>query len=1092
MRKRHGQLMWRRDARWMKTTLFVLPLLIIPTLAFGAVSISLIGASSTQIAIRYEAPDTNACTWEVSESASYTPLVNDVNTTLFTNSNRDDRAGAISSGTTRIFVMGKRTVDTASDSKNYSRALQANTTHYYRVTCGIQTGTGSTATKNVPNGFTRGEPPPIDPNTAGGYLWPTLSTTDRAQLFLDPWSGIMVRRLSINGDAGTNVSITSSSTSFHTYCNNNLSANGYYHCVGLSDHWQLYGVKPGDGSVRYLGHLEFYQSGFSTGVQWCYSGGSMLWDETDPNIYYCHTYQQFSTTSLTQSAGVATATTASDHGFVTGDYVQMSDDSVGMPPEYKGIFQIQSVPTSTTFTYNISGNPTSPSPGIPVILFPILAKVTYTGCTTPAGGVDTACNQNTAVTVTVSNLTPGAANSLWKQERAFDSNLDPSKHKCSADAIQKSYVVMSCKRSDQDSYAWVFIYDLGNKLPLGSGGTGSIVAATATWKRTTYRWCGLHGLEDVGHAHVAAMEAKDITGGGVGHGPWDVTLQTTMNGTDSSTTIDVTSSCPGGFPSCVTGDPVGPNAEEWLMGVAVGDAFVAGSEYMKITTKNSNTQWVVARGQYGTAKITHAINDTLRMACNARGPTSITNMGTALWDFVNSTDGTNPTYFAMRTGLIGNGHDSMKGDYYVVETGAVVQSGGLENLANWTRPLDFSLHESAMFAGASTSAAGNTYNRHSGWAQVQAVGAERDWFSDVVGFTGGGNFVSSVPVQVEGTVWKYFYTVTQDADGMSRRHLPTLAASESRVLKDISSPTSHIVTGDHLKYCIALVAGECRGAGDVGGASVAGDIYFSMTDFDADPTYQTCFGGETVATGHNDICIGDATLHGPGAVQYRITLGLGIGAEETNKYVRMLSRLFLPYRHIQRSPKILPDGSWFYTTLGSAQIAGDAQLYLVKAGPQPTSDNVVRTTFVSASLTALCPGGIGCTNAIAEFGYHEDGTPTNYYCMSRAEACVAYQSTVNESAPLKWNPTESITGVSCTTTCTIAIPAVPDRVVYWRIRYRNSGGTVVAEGQQGLALNGALSIPVESSSRPAVSSYPSCSERPPALSRPPVTDRPSL
>ena len=90
--------------------------------------------SNTQAIIRYTAPDSAACTHEVSESASYTPLIHDLNTSLFASSNTDARTGSLSNGRYRSFVVGLRDAPQAIDGRRFSRALQAHTVHYHRNT----------------------------------------------------------------------------------------------------------------------------------------------------------------------------------------------------------------------------------------------------------------------------------------------------------------------------------------------------------------------------------------------------------------------------------------------------------------------------------------------------------------------------------------------------------------------------------------------------------------------------------------------------------------------------------------------------------------------------------------------------------------------------------------------------------------------------------------------------------------------------------------------------------------------------------------------------------------------------------------------
>jgi len=70
---------------------------------------------------------------------------------------------------------------------------------------------------------------------------------------------------------------------------------------------------------------------------------------------------------ITRSSGVATATTASAHGLVVGDKVRISGAT---QTEYNGTVVVVTVPTSTTFTYAVSGTPDTPATGT-IIAVPI-------------------------------------------------------------------------------------------------------------------------------------------------------------------------------------------------------------------------------------------------------------------------------------------------------------------------------------------------------------------------------------------------------------------------------------------------------------------------------------------------------------------------------------------------------------------------------------------------------------------------------------------------------------------------------------------------------------------------------------------------
>lgn len=185
----------------MKTTIFIfiVGILIYAFLPQADITLTL-SSTSKQIIISYTAPDTSPCTIEVSESATYSPVIDDVNNSLFSGSNSDDRSGSIGIGTvSRTFVVGTipdmkgLITNLASDSNRYGRALQPNTTHYIRVTCGTHTGTGTISTKNRPLGITRNWERPMA--SAGVYAYPTI-TDNRDQIVSDPATGIKIRKLS--------------------------------------------------------------------------------------------------------------------------------------------------------------------------------------------------------------------------------------------------------------------------------------------------------------------------------------------------------------------------------------------------------------------------------------------------------------------------------------------------------------------------------------------------------------------------------------------------------------------------------------------------------------------------------------------------------------------------------------------------------------------------------------------------------------------------------------------------------------------------------------------------------------------------------
>src|SRR5207249_10534659 len=115
------------------------------------------------------------CTVEVSESATYSPVVKDVNASLFPESSSDNRAGAITAGRSRIFVVGTRDLQTASDGLTYSRSLPNDTQHYFRITCGSDVATGDFRTPPPSFGLSTRDPMML--GAPGQLKAPSLSHT---------------------------------------------------------------------------------------------------------------------------------------------------------------------------------------------------------------------------------------------------------------------------------------------------------------------------------------------------------------------------------------------------------------------------------------------------------------------------------------------------------------------------------------------------------------------------------------------------------------------------------------------------------------------------------------------------------------------------------------------------------------------------------------------------------------------------------------------------------------------------------------------------------------------------------------------------
>jgi len=185
----------------------ILPALLAASAGLCSAAISnlrVIGTTATQAIVSYTAPDQNPCTIQVSESSSLAPLVHDVDQAIFAGANQDARPGNISSGQTRLVVIGKRSAELASAGqyagvRHFSRALQAYTGHFGLVLCGADRATFTFTTTNIPLGNTYGDPWLQDPAHPGDQPWPEAIGGLTPESFIDPLTGVLLHRIGLRG-----------------------------------------------------------------------------------------------------------------------------------------------------------------------------------------------------------------------------------------------------------------------------------------------------------------------------------------------------------------------------------------------------------------------------------------------------------------------------------------------------------------------------------------------------------------------------------------------------------------------------------------------------------------------------------------------------------------------------------------------------------------------------------------------------------------------------------------------------------------------------------------------------------------------------
>ena len=169
--------------------------------------------------------------------------------------------------------------------------------------------------------------------------------------------------------------------------------------------------------------------------------------------------------------------------------------------------------------------------------------------------------------------------------------------------------------------------------------------------------------------------------------------------------------------------------------------------------------------------------------------------------------------------------------------------------------------------------------------------------------------------------------------------------------------------------------------------------------------------------------------------------------DRTGAYMRRITHGFARYRRqpevYYSNGKALPGGEWALF-VGRWIDNQRSDIYAAKLPPFPQPDGVDRSTFVGVPV-AVPAAPLRADNAAVEFGYD-----ASLRCTSRQETCVAASASIDQAKPFYWAG-ETFSGVECASGCTIPIPAISQRVIYYRVKYRSEGGRWRAGGETSVA-----------------------------------------
>jgi hypothetical protein len=619
-------------------------------------------------------------------------------------------------------------------------------------------------------------------------------------------------------------------------------------------------------------------------------------------------------------------------------------------------------------------------------------------------------------------------------------------------------LVYTREAGGQDTKGWQFIFTLGDRTPAGTN-PNSIrpVASAASYRHPPQTWCSIH-TSQVPEGGWTNFANNNLYYRGAS-GTYVMTL--------TSASLNASVGVPGGLNTCpsnpfgvtgqvctditVGGEPTLVTDGSFLQATQVGDviALIPGSyvtESLRVLAKTDANHLTVQRGYQSSPTIYSST--TLTMECGAVNPIPVY---MSAWNYRADPYGLNSGWSTVLVDQYNvDGHTGSGGGVWVQATGTWYRIGDVacprETLSTYGVCYQIRRGTVATVINAPTMglALAPPFNGALGVGNPNSVDTHpgpclSTWCLDGRPMDGGpGDGAASMVgsnanpgIPVTGQLWKF----TGGASSLRPKILATMAYVGRSALVDVSGPSSVIptdATGSY-QYCVALKSGECRSG------STAGDVYvnapFVSTPYCAYPGIANQ-GDDT-----NAICIGPLGAYTGNLVQFGNTQ-----QDATGAVIRRLGPAFSRWNQ---------QGVFWNMSMTTTGQIGMSQVrwldgvrhedILTVLPSYPAIDSISRNTFVPIRLDIhALPTSGGGNSVVVEFGYAENGGADSFFCTSRQETCVAASSAVDPASPFFFAQAETYSGVPCASGCTVTIPALSQRVLYYRWKQLDASGAVVA------------------------------------------------
>ena len=656
----------------------------------------------------------------------------------------------------------------------------------------------------------------------------------------------------------------------------------------------------------------------------------------------------------------------------------------------------------------------------------LILKGTYTGDNSPSTyGVANSITTGASYffvpnPANYTNVTPqSGAYSLPNLIAAVEPRYSPAPFWTTA-VSHDTVMYLASGTKDSAPGSWTVVYDTA--ITPGPGSNPVKAVAHTALSAMPLRWCAEHTLNEAGPGWMS-FGVYTATAGTDPGGQFATTLVS-----DNDGTITV-------------------SAQPLFDAVRAGDVLMIGSEYMSVVSVNGLT-WTVTRPIYGSTKVIHGGGATVQMVCGGDVPHAgaMKGFGRVWWNWAADPTAANAGGDTLLVDYYESGHGTYSlGAFTLVASGKYSIRQGTPALWH-DSAADFYSGFSPVFAGAAAYYDGGIES-HVLRTQVTAKGGERSWVMD------GHQFQGTEAGTVQSPLALHSGQLYKISRALPARRLATIASCGSHPLLDVSGPADCSATpgdphcvGDSsasaYRYCVPNAVNECHD-----GAAV-GEVWANCPGITF--TSHTCYGGndkdseiEPNGEAVRDICVFEG--RGSSGVMLDQT---GVDRGHLGTSWRAITSAFARYRRqaartYDAGGWSMPGGEWAMVLTRWAQ-GWRNDLFLAKIPAWPAADSSNRGTFFPLpAQRGLVPPGTN--DVIAEFGYDP-----NFYCTSRQEVCIAHGAgPVTEATPFHFAQSDRTngmwdgSGLACASGCTLTIPALPQRVVYYRLSYRAADGTVL-------------------------------------------------